>query len=705
VPRNFLELDVFACLTAALLFLPFAFVPGYVAGWFTGLLDFRRRSIAARIVIAIPLSIGLTPALAYLAGRFVGMTAVWAAFGVLAAAFVGIVARDLVVARDLRWSKGTRVFAAIAAGWILFGLVSLVDLQVRDRLYFSVVSFDYSLRSAIVSSISRSGIPPVNPYFFPGHGEPLRYHYFWLIPCSLVNMLARPLVSARQAIIGGTLWCGLGLLAIIPLFLRFLHPLGSERLFRRSLIGAGLLAVTGLDLIPNLLRDMANVPLPDPEWWNNFQVSSWTTSVLWVPHATAALIAGLMAILLIWNSDQADTRIRRAAWMVLAALCLASCFGSSIYVGFVLGIAIAVWAAALLVKRSTAQAWFAAGAGILGVLAIARHLLDLRGSLSGTAGAGPLFVFHISDFILSNLFRGWFAGSMLRLNLVNALMLPLNYLLELGVFLLVALWTLRQWFVKGKPLNAYQLATVIFAGVSVAICTCLRSSVIANNDLGCRGFLLAQFVFLLWATDILDRKAALLPRHRAYFAVLLGIGVLGSVHEAVVLRLFPVASDAMNIPRQEWLSPDHNLGRRTYSLRAAYETLRTALPPGAVVQHNPNAIPGDLPYGLYADRQAVAETQACGVVFGGDPAACRPIVARLDAIFDGRSTREQAARDCSDLAISTILIKDTDPVWRHRNSWIWRTRPIVANRFVRAVPCGGKTLIGRTAGAPSSERN
>ena len=699
--HNFLEFDISACIAATLLFSLFALVPGYVAAWLTELLDFRQRSLTTRIAIAIPLSIGITPALSYLAGRFVGMTAEWAVFGLATIAFGAIAARELMHAGKLRWTRTALVFAVIVGGWALIGLISLVDVQIHDRLYYSVVSFDYTLRSAIVASISRTGIPPINPYYFPGHGAPLRYHYFWLIPCSLVNQLGGPLVSARQAIIGGTIWCGAGLLAIVPVFLRFVHPLGAERIHRRSLIGAGLLAVTGLDLLPNLLRDLANVPLPDPEWWNSFQISSWTTSVLWVPHATSSLIAGLTGVLIIWNFRSAESKRRQGIWALLAGLCLASCIGSSIYVGFVFGIAIGAWVLAMLVRRELNQALFASVAGVLAVSAVAQHLLDLRGSLSGAPGtAGALFAFHISDFVFSNLFRGWFQNSMLRLNLVNALLLPLNYLLELGAFLFAGFWTLRLWLGKGKRLSPYQLVTLIFCGVSAAICTCLRSSVIANNDLGCRGFLLAQFVLLLWATDLLDQKSALLAgRQPVIFAVLIGIGVLGSIHEAVVLRGFTIASDLTGIPRQDWLSADHNLGKRTYALRAGYEQLRTALPAAAVVQHNPNAIPGDLPYGLYADRQVIAETHACGVVFGGEVAPCAPIIAKLESIFAGRQSRDQASQDCSDLGISALLIKDTDPVWRQRDSWIWRTQPIVANGYMRAVPCSAAPIVGHAKNA------
>jgi hypothetical protein len=478
-------------------------------------------------------------------------------------------------------------------------------------------------------------------------------------------------------------------LAVIPLFLRFVHPEGAARIRRRSLIAIGLLAVTGLDLLPNLLRDFLNMPLPDPEWWNDFQVSSWATSMLWVPHHTAAMIAGLMAILICWSVPKGTAKMPLAWSAGLAGLAMASCIGSSIYVGLIFGCAIAAWTVFLLLRRASREAIVACAAGCLALAAVSPHLRDLRGSLSGAPGTGAFLVFRISDFVFANPFRGWIGHSQLRLNLVNALLLPANYLLELGAFLPAGYWTLRRWRARGGPWSAYQYATMIFAGASVAICTCFRSTVIANNDFGCRGFLLAQFVLLLWLSDLLQDKEAITARRRAVLTALMVLGIIGSVHEVVVIRGFTIANDAWNLPRQDWLSADHNLGARTYALRAGYESLRAMLPANAIIQHNPNAIPGDVPYGLYADRQAAAETQGCGVVLGGDPRDCKPMISLLNTVFSRNSTRADAMRACSELDLSALLVKDTDPAWVNQNGWVWRTKPLAANGFMRAIPCAG----------------
>jgi hypothetical protein len=115
------------------------------------------------------------------------------------------------------WPSGSRTFAVILGIWLAICVLSLIDLQIGHRLYSPTSVFDYSVRTAFVHSISTTGVPPQNPFFSPGHPVPLRYHYFWLMMCSLVNQIGGQGVSARQAIIGGTFWIGVGLIALLAL--------------------------------------------------------------------------------------------------------------------------------------------------------------------------------------------------------------------------------------------------------------------------------------------------------------------------------------------------------------------------------------------------------------------------------------------------------------------------------------------------------
>jgi len=696
LPQNFPLADCRSCLLAFAILSLFFFVPGYVAAWLVDLVGFRRRLLLTRIAIAIPLSIGLSPVLSYLAGRALPSGGIWFVFGLLWIALPATCLADI-RARGTCFSLTPRFwrYASIGAAWLAIGLLSLIDLQRGDRLYFSVVAMDYSVRSAMVAAISRTGIPPLNPFFFPGHSVPLRYHYFWLIPCSLADQLGGSAVSARQAFIGGTLWCGLGMMAIVAAFLRFVHPAGSGRIYRRSVAGIALLCVTGLDILPNLLLDSWNAPQADPEWWNE-QVSSWFTSVLWVPHHTAALIAALVAVLIIWNSALARETWRRVGWALLASLCLASCLGSSVYVALVVGAALCLWTSILVLKHAWREALFATGAGLIALLAVAPHLFALRGpAAAATASAAALPIhFAVRPFLPSWGFHAWSQGSAYRENLLNTLLLPLNYFFELGAFLVAGIWTVRRWLRDPARFNRYQVCTVVLAGTSVLICTFLRSSVIANNDLGWRGFLLGQFVLLIWAVDMLEHASG---RARLLLGVLMAVGVASSIYEAATVRLYPIAFDKLALPGGAWLSPDHHLGKRTYALRMGYEELKTKLPPDAIVQHNPAADSDDFPYGLYADRPVADENSSCGTIFGGDSAACAPLASAITPIFAGSGAEADLDRACAEFSMAAVLVKDTDPVWRDRASWVWRRQPIVANPFMRALPCGtgaGQSLGG-----------
>ena len=695
MPHNFSADDFRASLLAFVLFGLFAFVPGWVLAWTADLLDFRKRRVLARVAIAIPLSIGVTPALAYMAGRYFPFAGVWWTFGLLWLAFPAVLYLDLRAVAGLRRAPPRLwLYTAVAGFWLALGLLSLIDLQLGNRLYFPVIGYDYALRTPIVASIAHTGIPPANPMFFPSHhAVPLRYHYFWLIPCALVDLLGGTLVSARQANIGGTLWCGLALMGIVAAFLRFVHPSGPARIHRRVMIGIGLLCVTGLDILPNLLLDSLHHPLADPEWWNE-QVSAWITSVLWVPHATASLIAGLAGALIIWSFTLAASTWKRVTWAALAALCLASCIGSSVYVSLVLAAGLCAWVCILLMHRAWGEAAFTAAAGAAAACFIAPHLLFLAGLAAGSAtGAGsagaavttPPIVFGIRRFSFILPFLDAAHASPLATKLYYLLSLPLNYLMELGAFLAAGIWTLRHWRANRKHGDRYRAFTAALAGASLVICTFFRSAVISNNDLGARGFLLCQFILLIWMVDLMEQVPF---RRRMFVNTLIVIGVAGSIYEAATLRVFNIALDRSNIPRQDW-SADYNLGRRTFALRAAYEDLRGKLPATAIVQHNPNRAPNDLPWGLYADRPVAADTPWCDVVFGGDPQACASVQARLKPIFAGEAAPAEVDRTCHDLSISAVLVKDTDPAWKDRESWVWQRHAIVSeNEFVRVLPCG-----------------
>ena len=170
------------------------------------------------------------------------MTIVWALY---AASWVYAVA--VAFRRPKSLAPYSRMVALLLAAWAAIAIFSLIDLQAGSRAWYPSAAFDYSVRTQFIHSIGATGIPPGNPFFFPGHPVPLRYHYFWLLLCALVDLAGGTLVTARHAWIAGTVWCGFGLMAVVALYFRLLSYRGPATFRRRAIAGILLLGVTGLD--------------------------------------------------------------------------------------------------------------------------------------------------------------------------------------------------------------------------------------------------------------------------------------------------------------------------------------------------------------------------------------------------------------------------------------------------------------------------
>jgi hypothetical protein len=93
---------------------------------------------------------------------------------------------------------------------------------------------------------------------------------------------------------------------------------------------------------------------------------------------------------------------------------------------------------------------------------------------------------------------------------------------------------------------------------------------------------------------------------------------------------------------------------------------------------------------LYLLRDAAVGLPLCGAVFGGDASQCRKRTEILQPLFENPTQAQGAGLDaiCREYGISTMLIDDQDPVWKHHDSWAWTRTPILANDHARAFSCG-----------------
>jgi hypothetical protein len=669
------------------LFSLLAFFPGYAIGWLTNVFEFRARLLPFRLAASVPISLAVGPVLGYTIGRWLGLNAVWLVYAALCVAALssgalGRKARPL-AGFDFRslWP-----FAALIALWMAVAFLSLADLPIGRRLYFSVIDFDYSLRVAFTHSIGAFGLPARNPFFFPGHAAGLRYHYFWMIPCALVYRLGAPLVDAREAFIAGTLWVGMGLISLIPLYLR-LFGSAPARLLRRSRIGIALLAVTGLDIVPALLMvwlsraGVISGMSPSVEWWNE-QVDGWLYTMLWEPHYTCSLVACLTGFLIVWSLPHQASRLQRTVSGLIAGMAFATAAGCGIYVAMVFAVFLGLWLVVTMVRRSWREAGTLAFAGVVAAALIQPFFASLRDSSS--PGSGPrLLEFTIRAFSpvemalqLFRLDRPW------QRYAADLLFLPLNYFIELGVFFVVGRMVWTRFRKRNRPATPAELAAFLMAATSILICTFVKSSIIANNDLGWRGFLPAQFMLLLWAADVLSERASRTPLLR----LLLVLGLAGVVYDLAILRFYPALSDAGKVPKIGWLANDQFLGLRTAANREAYEWLRAGTPETAVIQQNPEPVFQDTFYGAYGHRQTVAVGGDCGIAFGGDPRECAALMPALKGLFAG-GPPDVLESACRSLPIDIVVAKDTDAAWRDRASWVWTGNPVFHNDFVRLFAC------------------
>jgi hypothetical protein len=307
-------------------------------------------------------------------------------------------------------------------------------------------------------------------------------------------------------------------------------------------------------------------------------------------------------------------------------------------------------------------------------------------SLVGPGSGGTPVVWTVRGFMIPEFFmRAFGLGKTWQLAIGDLLLLPINYFLELGLFFVIGWWRWRKWRTSREPLGRRDLTSITMAAVSILVCTFLRSNLIGNNDLGWRGFLIAQFVLLLWAADLLADWPGI--RSRALLTSLIALGAAGTLYDVAILRLYPVLADRGAVPMVAWMSPDRQLGKRTYAARQTYEWVDRQTPQTAVIQYNPKVAIQDTPAGLYSDRRAIAAGPDCLCTFGGDLRQCTPILATLEKLYAKEPGPESFQEVCRAMPIDMLVAKDTDPVWENRAGWVWEQQPVFANEYFRVFRC------------------
>ncbi len=685
---NYTVQDLIGFTLAFFLFPLVIVIPGYVISSVFDLFDFKLRQSIVKLGIGLLISFAVSPIIFNLTSSLVSAGFSLITIGGFAMAFLVILARE----KDkfnLQMNPIAKTILWIGVGWVVFVAFSLVDLHWKDRLYFSVVSFDQTSRVSVIDAMTRSGVPPVNPSYYPGTPTLLTFlYYFWYILASLIEILGGNFVDARAALNASSAWSGLGLMAAIAFYLRVRNANFGAAIWRSARIGISLLAVSGLDILPTVIIMLAVRRIYGTvEGWNlQMQIPTWVSSILWAPHHIAAMVACLAAIMLALSARDKPTP-RKFTLLSIAGMAFASSFGLSIWVTFLFGVFWGIWIVVLFIQKaerslivcmvfSGGVALILAGSFILGLL-----------QTEGDGGAGQsTVIFDVRTlYLLEGFVVDWppMARSLLMLAL-----LPLNYFLELGFFLAAGYYWLKMKNRSAISSNPFYLAEIILMTVVLLIGSTLRST-IANNDLGWRVWLPGQFILLIWGVDVIGLlfsrpNASSSPtvgtaKQKNLALTLIVIGVLTSSVDAIFLRV----TWPLRVGEEE--------GRQGYSARLTYDFLRDHVPADVITQNNPLALV-DRPSGLYGTHQMVISDRT---IYGVSITTYNKLAGELGFLFTSENFTGWKSIDdaCQKYSIDILIFNITDPVW-NSFSLLKTQRPVLyENDHYSLFACGNYAKI------------
>jgi hypothetical protein len=677
---NFTLVDIFGILRVLPFFALIFLAPGYCLGRVSNVLRFRQRGAAEQWLLSMGISIVVMPITLNLLSRWFPLAVTtrlcWLLFGYAAGNLFGRWRRNrFSIAISMR--RSTKAALGLAILWAIVCMVSLPDLQLGQRLYSTAAVADLGVRNAFVASAMHGGAPPANPFFFPGSIVKLRYYYYWYVMTAIPGVAAG--VQPRAALFASSIWSGWLLAAAAALFLKHFYGL-RRRIRTASVVAMALLGVTGLDVLYVLVLYLKyRIVLSDMEVWDTDQVTSWTNSLLWVPHHVAATSACMLGFVFLWHAgrSQEHTPQQRILLATLAAMGFASAAGLSVYVTF--AFALFLFAAALfwLATRRFNTVGLYTAVAMLVLLLSAGYLHDLRATSTpaGEAVAGlkaatkppPFFAIlglrQLPPTLMPALRHAVHENKLANILVRPFFLVPILFL-EFGFFFLVAIRQgRRDWREprlhaiadRANPvLRDIRWLSWLMLGSGLWVALMMRSTVISNNDLSFRGVEIAQFILLVWGAaqlaggdldahhtapsseSSIPNSVADRPFQISWLTgLLLFFGFVGSAYQLAMLRFYLYGSDHYGwtnpvIPQSEF---GGRLGAINQQLRDAYAALDHVLPPSAKVQFG-TASKLNLQHLYYSRYQQLDGIfPGCATAFGGGEAECLQLETRIAPLF------------------------------------------------------------------------
>lgn len=610
-------------------------LPGSAAGLALGLLlpgyalvpCFRapaRLGSPSDLLFCVAVSLAITP----LALRVAGLVLPFDrphVIGVLGGVTLGL----LLIARLTRRvaatpapGKASPAVGAILIATLLLLIPTLAIGPTPDGGETRVKGWDLNNHLAMAESIAARGLPPHNPFLETD--SPFYYHTFFHILLGAVLVIAG--TGAHPYLLISILTL------LIPLvFLAVFHRVVSELTGdgRVALLALPMVSlVGGFDLSPmiaRLLFDRGGSGSAAQFFLTHWNVDGWVSnqgmlvpslfaSFYWVPHAVAAMVVFLLALLCL---RAAGSGFAAAA---VAGACLASMAGYNGYVALAGGATLVLLGVADLVRFVSSR--LRADRDILVRSVLAGGLAILLGL--------PVLALYLGKAGATDKFRWARPGALV----------PIQLVLEFGPALILGLAGLLAWWRDEKGRGA--LSPFFLMGIVTLPAVCLVASTGENNDLAMRMSMFLWIGLAVFSGLFLRR---LFPPHavstpetrwaRAASMAALGLGALSVAWFAIGASVAKPSLPSDEVASGVWI--------------------RSRIPPGELVQASPLRDNPDLVY-LSGHPAVLSDTWAARL-FYAEP---EEFERRMAALRQAFSTADPAAA-CAGLRSMQIAVLVVGP--------------------------------------------
>jgi len=516
--------------------------------------------------------------------------------------------------------KVSPAVGAILIATLLLLIPALAIGPTPDGGETRVKGWDLNNHLAMAESIAARGLPPHNPFLKTD--SPFYYHTFFHI------LLGAVLVIAGQ---GAHPYLLISILTLLlPLvFLATFHRVVSELTGdgRVALLALPMVSlVGGFDLSPMIARLLFDRGGSAAQFflahWNvdgwvsnqGMLVPSLFASFYWVPHAVAAMVVFLLALLCLRS---AGSGLAAAA---VAGACLASMAGYNGYIALAGGATLLLLGASDLVRFLSSP------------LRVDRDILVrsvLAGSLAILLGL-PVLALYLGKAGATDKFRWARPGALL----------PIQLVLEFGPALILGLAGLLAWWREEKTRGA--LTPFFLMGIVTLPAVCLVASTGENNDLAMRMSMFLWIGLAVFSGLFLRR---LFPPHavstpetrwaRAASMAALGLGALSVAWFAIGASIAKPSLPSDEVAAGAWI--------------------RSRIPPGELVQASPLRDNPDLVY-LSGHPAVLSDTWAARL-FYAEP---EEFERRMAALREAFSTTDPAAA-CASLRSMQVAVVVVGP--------------------------------------------